>query len=83
MSLLPICFELSLPFFFFSSAKPYPAPQSGAAVALAAGRDSRGAYAPVGPTLLLRYQLQPKEVSFLLGGKHLVAQSALVAQVID
>jgi len=45
----------------FSAAKPYPTPQSGAAVALAAGSDGGGAYAPVGSTLLLRYQLQPKE----------------------
>ena len=41
-----------------SAAKLYPTPQSGAGVALAAGSDSGGAYAPVGSTLLLRYQLQ-------------------------
>ena len=45
----------------FSAAKSYPTPKSGAAVALAAGSDGGGAYAPVGSTLLLRYQLQPKE----------------------
>ena len=52
-----------------SAAKPYSTLQSGAAVVLTAGSDSGGAYAPLGPNLLLRYQLQPNEGWFLLGGK--------------
>ena len=61
--------NISLKFLVFSKPALPPTPQSGAGVALAPGSDGGGGYAPVGPTLLLSYQLQPKEGWFLLGGK--------------